>query len=124
MSKAIFSTTGSKVTFAGTDYYPTDVTFDETADKVEVTDVGTSGDGREYIYTRKTREFSADIFYDPTVADIVLATKSPMTLRFENALIVGSGSMEAINKVGSVDDGMKITYKGVFEGAVSTSLAT
>lgn len=122
MSKMIFSTTGSAIVFDGTTYYLTDLTYGQTANRIDVTDTGTSGDGTEFVYGRVERTISVDMWKDSASAGPSLKTKKACTIKFENNLYIGSASFESVEIAGSIDTGIKMTLAGVFEGSVSSSL--
>lgn len=122
MSKMIFSTTASKMIFDGTTYYVTDLTYGQTANRVDVTDTGTAGDGTEWVYGRKERTISVDAWKDSATNLPTLATKKACTLAFEGNLFVGSASFESVEIAASIDTGVKFSLSGVFEGSVSSSL--
>lgn len=120
MSKFIFSTTGSYFQYDDTKYYMTDMTFNEAAAKIDTTDVATSGDGKEYVYGRKDRTFSVDIFVDNISGSKMpaIGVSKAVVLAFEGRTYTGSGSLESKNIVGSIDTAMKMTFAGSFDGAV------
>lgn len=122
MAKMIFSNSSSAFIFDGSTYYLTDLTFNQGSDKIDVTDTGTSGDGKEYIYGRKERTFNAQAWKDSATALPTLATSKACTLKFEGNMYVGSASLESVEVAGSIDNGVKLTVNGTFNGAVSSSL--
>lgn len=123
MSKYIFSTTGSYMEFDGTKYYMTDMSFNQVAAKINTTDVATTGDGTEYVYGRKERTFTADIFVSNLSGSAVptLATSKKLVLAFEGRTYTGSGSLESANIVGSIDTAIKMSFAGSFDGAVTVA---
>jgi len=123
MPKSIFSTSGSKLVYDGTTYYLTSLTYDIKADKKDVTDTGTAGDGKEYVFTRVERTFSAELWKDSSQLTPALKTKKALTLYFEGNRWIGSGSLDSISVKGTLDDGIKLSVNGMFEGAVSESLS-
>lgn len=123
MSKMIFSTIGSKMTFDDITVYLTDLSFSEKSNKIDVTDTGTTGDGTEFVYSRVERPFTVDSWKDSATADLPIRTKKACTIQYENNKYIGSASFESKDIKGSIDTGVKITYTGVFEGSISASLS-
>lgn len=120
MPKYIFSTSGSYFQFDGKKYYMTDMTYNEAAAKIDTTDVATTGDGKEYVYGRKDRTFSVDIFVSNLSGSSVpaLGTSKAIIMSFEGITYTGSGSLESKNIVGSIDTAIKMSLAGSFDGAV------
>lgn len=123
MAKTIFSTTGSKMIYDGTTYYVTDLSYDEKADKVDVTDTGTSGDGKEYVYTRSERTISVDLWKDSATLVPAIKTLKACTLQFEGNKWIGSASFDGFNVSGQINNAVKLTLNGTFQGSISQSLS-
>ena len=117
-SKFIFSKNSSWIKVGTTTYYLTGLTFNEAFDKIEVTDTSTSGDGKEYITGRAERTFTAEILMNVSSSDITLASEAAVTASFEGKTYAGMGSFYTKNIQGSIDDSVKSSYEGSFNGAV------
>jgi hypothetical protein len=96
------------------------MSFNQVAAKINTTDVATTGDGTEYVYGRKERTFTVDIFVSNLSGSSVptLATSKALELSFEGRKYTGSGSFESANIVGSIDTAIKMSFAGSFDGAV------
>ena len=123
-TKFIFNTTGSWFDVNTTKYFLTNMTFNEAFDKIEVTDTSTSGDGKEYITGRAERGFTVDLLMNASGSDITLNTEQPMTASFEGKRYFGLGSLYTKNVQGSIDDALKVSYEGAFNGAVTYKSAS
>ena len=124
-SKFVFSSTGSYLDVQGVQrYFLTGLTFNESFDKVEVTDTSTSGDGKEYITGRAERGFSAEVMMNVSASDVPLNTQYIMTASFEGRRYFGSASLYTKNVQGSIDDSIKVSYEGSFNGAVTYKSAS
>lgn len=125
MSKFIFASvaTGSYFKFDATTYYLSNLTLSETADKIDVTDTATTGDGKEYVYGRRERTFSAELFMTnlSASAEPALATRKAIEISFEGRKYIGSGSLESKEITGAVDSAIAVSFNGTFDGAVSTT---
>ena len=123
MAKMIFSTTGSKMVFDSTTYYVTDLTYGQTANRIDVTDTGTAGDGTEFVYGRVERTISVDMWKDSASTGPAIKTKKACTIYYENNQYIGSASFESSEIAGSIDTGIKLSLSGIFEGSVSSSFS-
>lgn len=124
MAKIVTATTESKFVFDGTDYFLTNMTYEEAYTEVDVTDTNTTGDGKEFLGGRAERTFTVDVIQDVTAADITANSKKVITCSFENKTYVGSGSILGKTVVGAIDDAVKNTYSGKFAGEVTITVAS
>ena len=123
-SKFVFSSTGSFLDIQTVQrYFLTGLTFNESYDKIESTDTSTTGDGKEFITGRAERGFTAEVMMNVSASDIPLNTEYFMTASFEGKRYFGSASIYTKNVQGSIDDSIKVSYEGSFNGTVSQSNA-
>ena len=73
MAKKVLTT--GKFTFNSVEYKVTDVRFEENYNEIDVTDTGTSGDGKEYLGGRAERSFTVTIWMQAGDADIVFVPR-------------------------------------------------
>ena len=124
-TKFVFANTGSYLDVQGVGrYFLTNLAFNENFDKIEVTDTSTTGDGKEYITGRAERTFTVDVFMNVSASDIPLNTQYIMTASFEGARYFGSASLYTKNIAGTIDDAVKASYEGSFNGAVTYKSAS
>ena len=121
MSKAIFSTTSSFFQQSSTKYYLTGLEFGENYDSIETTDTNTSGDGKEYLGGRAERTFKCDIIMDVSSSDCTMNSSLATTASFEGKTYTGLGTLLNKNVQGSIDDAVKVSYDGRFNGAVTVT---
>jgi len=124
-SKFVFSSTGSFLDVQAVQrYFLTGLSFNESYDKIESTDTSTTGDGKEFITGRAERGFTADILMNVSASDIPLNTQYIMTASFEGRRYFGSASLYTKAVQGSIDDIIKVSYEGSFNGAVTYKSAS
>jgi len=119
MAKEAFTT--GKFTYSGTAYDVTSLNFSENYGEIDVTDTGTTGDGKEYLGGRAERTFTINVFMDTGAADIVMNTESDITIDFEGKTYEGSGSLLTMTADGSIDAAVAQTYTGRFNGEVTVT---
>ena len=124
MGKAIFSTTGSFFKQSSTTVYLTGLEFGETYDQIEVTTTDTSGDGKEYLGGRAERTFKADVILEIASASLTLNSSLASTASFEGRTYTGLATILGQTVQGSIDDSIKISYDGKWNGAVTVTPAT
>ena len=124
MSKAIFSTTGSYFKQSSTTYYLTGLEFGETYDQIETTDTSTTGDGKEYLGGRAERTFKADLIMEVASASLTLNSSLATTCSFEGRMYTGLATVLGQTVQGSLDDAVKVSYDGKWNGAVIVTPAT
>ena len=117
-TKFVMKNTNSWLKVGASTYYLTGLTFNEAFDKIEVTDTSTSGDGKEYITGRAERTFSAEVLLNVSASDITIASEAAVTASFEGKTYAGMGIFYTKNVQGSIDDSIKVSYEGSFNGAV------
>ena len=120
-TKFVMKNTNSWFKYGATTYYLTGLTFNESYDKIEATDTSTSGDGKEFITGRAERGFTADLIMNVSGSDAPLATQAAITCSFEGKVYTGSGSLYTKAVQGSIDDLIKVSYEGSFNGAVTVT---
>jgi hypothetical protein len=109
------------MTFDGTTYYVTDLSYAENASKTDITDTGTQGDGTEFYYSRVERPITVSMWKDSLSTGPVLRTKKACTISFEGSNYAGSASFESKTVAASLNSGVKLDLSGVFEGSVIAS---
>lgn len=119
--KAIFSTTGSFFKQGSQSYYLTGLEFGENYDSIEVTDTSTTGDGKEYLGGRAERTFKADLIMDVSGSDLTMNSSLATTASFEGKTYTGFGTLLTKTVQGSLDDAVKVSYDGRFNGAVTVT---
>ena len=120
-TKFVMKNTNSWFKYGATTYYLTGLTFNESYDKIEATSTSTTGDGKEYITGRAERTFNADVLMNVSGSDMTLATEAAITCSFEGKVYTGSGSLYTKNVQASIDDLIKVSYEGSFNGAVTVT---
>lgn len=121
MSKAVLNT--GDFTFNSVVYVVTDMSFDESFGEVDVTDTGTTGDGKEYLGGRAERTFSIDLWMNKNAADPPLNTQYAATIDFEGKTYAGNAIMLSKSIQGSINNGIKLSLSGRFNGAVTVTPA-
>ena len=124
MGNSIFSGSADFITVGGSTYYLTSMKLDKTAKEIDTTNTGTTGDGTEFKYGRVDRAFSIEYLFDRTKLDIPIKTASLITMSFDGKTYVGSGSFNATHVIASIDDVVKCSADGKFNGAVTESTAS
>ena len=112
--------TGS-FTYGATKYVLTTMNYSENYGEIDVTDTGTSGDGKEYLGSRAERTFSIGLFVLTDIADITMNTEAALIMDFEGKTYAGSGSLLTKTIDGSIDSAVTATYTGRFNGEVTVT---
>ena len=92
--------------------------YSENYGEIDVTDTGTTGDGKEYLGSRAERTFSITLFMETDAADLTMNTAAALILDFEGKTYVGSGSLLTKTVDGAIDSAVSAVYTGRFNGAV------
>ncbi len=121
MSKAVLTT--GDFTFNAVVYVVTDMSMDVSYSEVDVTDTGTTGDGKEYLGGRAERTFSIDLWLDKNAADPPMKTEYAATIDFEGKTYAGNAILLSKSVQGSIDNGIKLSLSGRFNGAVTETPA-
>lgn len=116
-------TTG-KFTFNSTSYDVTNFLYNETYGEIDVTDTGTTGDGKEYLGSRAERTFEVGIICDVTDADLTMNTEYTATIDFEGKTYAGTAILLSKAITASIDDAVRATYSGRFNGTVTITPET
>jgi predicted secreted protein len=119
MAKKVLKT--GKFTFNSVVYPVTDMSIEESFDEIDVTDTGTTGDGKEFLGGRANRSFSVTVWLDSQAADIPLSTEAAGEIDFEGKKYAGQMILLSKTTEGSVDAGIQQTYSGRFNGAVTVT---
>lgn len=119
MAKVIFSTSGSCLIYSGSTIYLTGLTYNQAKSTIDTTDTGTSGDGKDYVYSRVERTFTADVMLVSGAADLPLGVLHPCTIKYEGKSYVGSASLDSLSTEGTIDNAVKLKIAGRFQGSVS-----
>lgn len=115
-------TTG-KFTFDSVAYAVVDLRFGEQYNEIDVTDTGTSGDGKEFISTRADRSFTIGIWMNVAAADLAMNSPKTAEIDFEGKKYSGTVILLSKENEGAIDNGIKQTYIGKFNGAVTVTPA-
>lgn len=113
-------TTG-KFTFNSVAYAITRLRFNEAYSEVDVTDTGTTGDGKEYLGGRAERTFEVDLWLDIAASDLTLNSALALVMDFEGKTYSGTAVLLEKSSEASIDEGIKQTYRGRFNGTVTVS---
>lgn len=119
MSKKIFKT--GALSFSGSSYVVTAFNYAENYGEIDVTDTGTSGDGKEYLGSRAERTFTVSLFMEVTGSDLTMNSSAPLEMDFEGKTYAGTGSMLTKTVDASIDNAVEVTYTGRFNGSVTVT---
>lgn len=120
MAKKVLQT--GKFKFEGTEYPVTAFDFTEAYDEVDVTDTGTSGDGREFLGSRANRTFTVTMWMEAGDADLAMNVDQASTeIDFEGKVYAGTVRLLQKTNSASIDAGVQQTYNGRFQGAVTVT---
>jgi predicted secreted protein len=122
MAKDTLST--GKFTFNSSPYDVTDFTYNEDYGQIDVTDTGTTGDGKEYLGGRKETTFEVGLICDLTDADLTMNTEYAAIIDFEGKTYSGNAVLLTKAITASIDDAVKAKYTGRFNGTVSITPVT
>lgn len=119
MAKRTF--TSSKVKIGATSYNITNLKMDTKTAKVDVTDTGTLGDGKEYVFGRTDRTFQFDMWNNGAMIPVGAAPVA-IELDFQGVTYSASGSLESCGHDAQIDGAIKSSYQGAFVGAVTETV--
>lgn len=122
MAKTAFK--NSTFTFNSTEYYLTSMSDNESYGEIEVTDTGTTGNGKEFVAGRQQFDVTIEVIEDPTVADITLGTEASGEADWEGKTYTGDFIFLTRAKSGSIDDKIVNSYTGHFNGTVTKAQAS
>lgn len=112
-----------KLTFNSVEYGVVSMDFNEAFSEIDVTDTSTTGDGKEYLGSRAERTFTVEVWMQDNAADIALNSAQTGELDFDGKTYSGTMIFLTRNTNGAIDAGIKQTYTGRFNGAVTTTPA-
>ncbi len=112
------------LTFNSQTYPVLSMDFNEAFNEIDVTDTGTTGDGKEYLGSRAERNFTVELWMQDNQADLALNSAQAGELDFEGKTYAGTMIFLTRNTNGAIDAGIKQTYTGRFNGAVTTTPAS
>lgn len=121
MSKKVLNT--GLLTFNGQTYPVISMDFNEQQGEVDVTDTGTTGDGKEYLGGRVDRNVTVELYMQDDDPDIALNTPAAGELDFEGKTYAGTFIFLSRNTNGAIDAAIKQTYTARINGAVTTTPA-
>lgn len=116
-------TTG-KLTFNAVEYAVTSFDYNEQYDEVDVTDTGTTGDGKEYLGGRAERTFTVVMWRDTGVAAPPRNSAQTMELDFEGLTYAGTGIILSMQVTASTDNAIQMTVTGRFNGTVTETVVS
>jgi len=119
MAKIMFNT--GSFAYNGTTYYVTSLKESDKYTKVDVTDTGTTGNGKEFVYGRVEQGFNVEMWASSSAAVPVKGASKACTLNFNGITFAGSASLESVEVAASIDQAVKLTVVGTFDGAVTQS---
>lgn len=117
MAKKVLTT--GKFTFNSVAYGVTNMEANKVAEEVDVTDTATSGNEREYLASRQSRNISVEMWKDVTLADPVLGTGYTGELDFEGFTYSGTIILLEISQSAAIDGAVQLTCRGRFSGTVT-----
>lgn len=122
MAKKVLTT--GVFTFNSVDYVVTALRFNEIYGQVDVTDTGTTGDGKEYLGGRAERSLTIELWNDVASADAPMNTEYAAVINFEGKTYGGSAILLEKATEATIDNGVKTTYTGRFNGTVTVTPET
>lgn len=118
MAKIMFNT--GSLSFDGKTYYVTSLKKSDKYAKVDVTDTGTAGNSKEFIYGRFESGINVEMWAISGSIPACGVSKAMIT-NFNGITFTGSGSFESVEISAALDNAVKLTAVGTFDGTIVTS---
>jgi hypothetical protein len=108
--------------YGATQIYLTNLSFNEQTDAQDVTDLSTVLGEREFESTFRSGKFTSEGWLDTYVNPPSRGTELALVLDFEGFQVTGNGIITAMNVDAVFDTAMRLTFSGIFTGAINFSI--
>ncbi len=104
------------IDFQALRFYPTNLSFNEQADMIDVTDLSTGLELSDFVWNKAKANFTAEGWLEIDQAFPTRGDEITLDLDFEGFAIAGAGRIQTVNVDAVFDTAIRITLSGVFVG--------